>query len=81
MLLGADHPFRFFRVHVGLVEQAHLEFPQQHRRNELVELRFLQGPLTYQFGQVQIAVRLRQLDIDSGGNRQPAGVLLLRATA
>ncbi len=38
MLVAADHALRLFGIDVWIVEQSHLELPEQHRRNQFIEL-------------------------------------------
>jgi hypothetical protein len=80
MLVAADHAVGLIGIDIGIVEQAHLELPEKHRRNQLVELRFLEHALLHQFDQMQVAIRIGQLDVDAGFDRERAGFLLVRAT-
>ena len=41
----------------GLQKQSHLEFPEQHRRDEIIQLGFLQDAFLDEFDDMQIAIR------------------------
>ena len=49
-----------------------LELPEQHRRDEIVELRFLERALAHQLDEVQVAVGLGQFDVHAGAHREHA---------
>ena len=67
----------FIGINIRIVEQSHLEFPIQHRRDQFVELRFLQNSFADQFDQVQITIRLGKFDVHAGFDRQRAGLLFV----
>ena len=72
MRVAADDALGLVGIDVRIVEQAQLEFPEQHRRDQLVELRFLQHALADQLDQVQVAIRLGQFDVHAGLDGQRA---------
>ncbi len=74
--LGTHHALRLGGVHIGVVEQAHLKFPEKHRRHKFVELAFLKHAFAHQFDQVQVAIRLRQFDVDPGIDGEGARLFL-----
>src|SRR5208337_4993031 len=51
MLVAANYAPSLFRIYIRVVEQSHLEFPEQHRRNQFFELRFLEHALLHQLYQ------------------------------
>ncbi len=77
MRVGADHAIDLSRIHVRIVEEAHLKLPKQHGRDQLVELRFLEHAPLHQLDQVEIAVRVGQLDVHTGVDCKGAGFLLV----
>ena len=77
MLVATHHLVRFFRIDIWIVEQSHLELPEKHGRNQIVELRFLEHALLHKFHQVQIAVRIGQLNVDARFDRQLARFLFV----
>ncbi len=66
-----------FGIDIRIVEEAHLKFPEKHRSDELIELRFFENAFFHQFDQIQIAIRVGQLDVDAGVDRKRAGFLLV----
>ena len=74
---AADNPLGFVGIHIRIIEQSQLELPKQHRRHQIVELGFLQHALADEFDEVQIAVRLRELDVHPGAHGQRAGFLFI----
>ena len=77
MRVAAHDAIGFRRVHVRIVEQAEEKLPAQHGLDHFVEFRFLQHALAHQLGQMQVAIRLRQFDVDAGPHRQGARFLLI----
>ena len=77
MLVAAHHALGLIGIDIGIVEQPHLELPEEHGRDQLVELLLLEHALPHQLHQVQVAVRLRQLDVDARLNREPARLLFV----
>ena len=71
--VAADDPGGHGRIDVGIVEEAELEFPEQHRRDEIVELLFLEGALLHEADEVEVAIRIGQLDVDPGLDGKAAG--------
>jgi hypothetical protein len=78
MRIAAHDAVGLVRVHVGIVEEAHLEFPVQHRRDEFIKLLLLEHALADEFDEVQVAIRLGQLDVHARLDGQAAGLLLVR---
>src|SRR5208283_6186250 len=70
MGLRTHYAVGFIRIDVWIVKEAHFEFPKKHGGDEFVELGFLQHALADKFNQVEVAIRVRQFDIDAGLNRQ-----------
>ncbi len=77
MRFAADDALGLGGVDVRIVEQAHLEFPAEHRRDQLVELRFLEHAFAHEFDQVQVAIGLGQFDVDAGLDGERAGLPLV----
>ena len=77
MLVATDDALGLGRIDVRIVEQAEFEFPEQHGRDQLVELRFFQDALLHQLDEMQIAIRVGQLDVDARFDGEPAGFLLV----
>ena len=75
--VAAHHAIRFLRVHIRVVEQAHAELPEQHGFYQLIEFLLFQHTLAHQFDQVQVTIRLRQLDVDAGAHGKCARFLLV----
>ena len=71
-VFATDNLFRFVRINIGIVEQSHLEFPIQHRRDQFVQLRFLENFFADEFDEVQITIRFGELDVHAGLDRQCA---------
>ena len=59
-------------INIRIIKQAHLEFPIQHRRNQFIQLRFLENFFADEFDEVLIAIRLRKFDVHAGFDRQRA---------
>ena len=76
MLVAPHDAFGLVGIDVGILEQAHLEFPIEHRRDQFVELLLFEHALADQFDQVLVAIRLGQFDVDAGfappGGRLPS---------
>ena len=72
MFFTARHALRFGRVNIRIVEQAHFELPQQHRRDEIVEPLLFQHTLPHEFHEMQVTIRLGQFDVHTRLNRQSA---------
>jgi len=49
VLVASHDAFGVVGIHVGILEQAHLEFPIEHRRDQFVELFLFEHPLADQF--------------------------------
>ena len=77
--VAAHHALGLVGIDVGIVEQAQLEFPEEHRRDQFVELPLLQHALAHQFDQVQVAIGLGQFDVDPRLDGQRARLLLVLA--
>ena len=75
--IAAHYARGFVRIHVGIVEQAQAELPFEHRRHQFVELRFAEHAFADQFGEVEVAIGLGQLDVDAGADGERAGLLLV----
>ena len=80
MVVASDDALGHGGIDVRIVEEAEFELPQQHGRDQLVELRFLQYTLLYQLDQMQIAIRVGQLDVYARFDGEFAGLLLVAAT-
>ena len=78
---AADNALGLVGVHIRVIEQSHFEFPVQHRRDQFVELRFLEHALADEFDEVQVAIRFRQFDIDAGAHSEGAGFLFVLGDA
>ena len=77
MRVAADDALGLVGIDVGIVEQSELELPEEHRRDQIVELRFLEHALLHQLDEMQVAVRLGQLDVHAGLHGERAGFLLV----
>ena len=77
MLVTTNHALRLCRIDIRIVEQPHLKLPEQHRRNQLFQFLLLQHALLHQLYQVQVAIRIGQLDVDPGFHRKRARLLLV----
>ena len=75
--IAADDSFGLVRIDIWIVEQAHLELPAQHRRNEPVELRLGERSIAHEIDEVEIAVRLREFDVHTGANGEHARLALV----
>ena len=53
---AADDALGFVGVDIRIVEEPHLEFPEEHGRDEFVELRFFEHALLHEFDQIEVAV-------------------------
>src|ERR1043165_160367 len=63
MFITTHDTFRLSRINVRIIEEPQFKFPEQHRRNQFVELLFLQHPPADKLRDMQIAIRIRQFDI------------------
>ena len=70
MRVAADDPLGRRRIDVRIFEQPELELVRQHRRHQLVELRFGERPFAHQLHQVLVAIRLGQLDVHARPHRE-----------
>ena len=75
MFVAADDAIGFVGIDVGRVEEAHLEFPEEHGRDQVIELGFLEHAFAHQLDQAQVAVGIGQFDIDAGLDRERARLL------
>ena len=71
------HALRLAGVDIRMLEQAQLEFPIEHGGHELVQVGLFQHLLPDELHQMEIAVRLRKLDIDARPHGQDAGFRLV----